>query len=144
MKNQDKTEEHDFGPNAPRPIVQTAEGFKIDTSKAPAPPASEEMVERCVTAMRQLYEDRRFEGLGGPDYVEVARVVIALLGPALRNEQRGEPVAWIHEISEPAKGTSQLLSFSPDNPWSHWVESHREQCSYNCTPLYRASKEPEV
>lgn len=30
MKITDKTEEHDFGPNKPRPIIQTTEGFKVE------------------------------------------------------------------------------------------------------------------
>lgn len=31
-----------------------------------------------------------------------------------------------------------MFSQSSDNPWSHWVESHRAQCTYRAVPLYEA------
>jgi hypothetical protein len=50
-----------------------------------------------------------------------------------------EPVAWLHVIQEPDTSHPQTMySGSPDNPWSHWLESHRDQCVYSCTPLYTA------
>jgi hypothetical protein len=52
------------------------------------------------------------------------------------------PVAWAHEIKEPDRSTLRLLSYSPTNPWSHWLESHREKCTYTVTPLYAAAPSP--
>jgi predicted RNA-binding Zn-ribbon protein involved in translation (DUF1610 family) len=46
------------------------------------------------------------------------------------------PLGWLHEITEPMRGYSKLYSSSPDNPWSHWLETYKEQCSYKVTPLY--------
>jgi hypothetical protein len=40
----DRTEEHDSGPNKPRPIIQTAEGFKVDIGN----PAIIEAAERAL------------------------------------------------------------------------------------------------
>jgi NTP pyrophosphatase (non-canonical NTP hydrolase) len=48
----------------------------------------------------------------------------------------GEAVAWLHKVTEPDGSSHDLFSDSPNNPWSHWVEAHREQCIYAATPLY--------
>lgn len=52
------------------------------------------------------------------------------------------PIAWLHTIREPsAVEPSRMLSFSEDNPWSHWMDDHKEQCEYTRTPLYRLAEE---
>ena len=47
-----------------------------------------------------------------------------------------KPTAWLHEITEPERGHSSIFSRSADNPWSHWMKSHLDQCVYKATPLY--------
>lgn len=46
-----------------------------------------------------------------------------------------KPVAWLHEMKEP-DSKSSILSRSPENPFGHWLEKYREQCTYSVTPLY--------
>lgn len=50
----------------------------------------------------------------------------------------GDPVAWMHAIIEPGReGEPEfMVSRQPENPWRHWLESHRDKCQYSCTPLY--------
>ncbi|MDI1266812.1 MAG: hypothetical protein PS018_26465 [bacterium] len=72
-----------------------------------------------------------------------AKAVMRLLADAARKgaeaalARRGqEPVAWRHEIVEPDGTVNSLLSNSSDNPFSHWLEKHRDECTYTVTPLY--------
>lgn len=44
--------------------------------------------------------------------------------------------AYLHQITEPNGQLSLMFSQSPNNPWSHWLASHREKCAYVVTPLY--------
>ena len=46
-----------------------------------------------------------------------------------------KPVAYLHKIIEPYDGEQKLLSFSADNPWSHWLSDYTGKCVYSCTPL---------
>lgn len=48
-----------------------------------------------------------------------------------------EPTAYLHEIKEPDRDWHHMLSRSSESPWSHWLESHLNQCETRCTPLYR-------
>jgi hypothetical protein len=48
-----------------------------------------------------------------------------------------KPVAWLHEIMETDKINPQwMLSLSAENPWSHWMASFRDKCTYVATPLF--------
>lgn len=48
-----------------------------------------------------------------------------------------EPAGYLHEVLEPDREDClRMYSASPNNPWSHWVESHKAKCNYKCTPLY--------
>src|SRR5690242_16425780 len=49
-----------------------------------------------------------------------------------------EPTAYLHRIEEPDRSPQTLLSRSHDDPWRHWLESHRQKCVYTVTPLYAA------
>jgi hypothetical protein len=62
-------------------------------------------------------------------------------------EQQGaeQPVAYLHRIVEPGQASvsdNTLFSYSAENPWSHWVERHRRECVWTCTPLYSTAPAP--
>jgi hypothetical protein len=60
----------------------------------------------------------------------------------LPHEPCEQPSGYLHQITEPGGGVNQMYSSSGANPWSHWVESHRDQCIYSCTPLYARPAQP--
>jgi len=48
---------------------------------------------------------------------------------AALSAQAVQPVAWLHEIIEPEVYLNQatkILSFSPDNPWSHCIKENKD------------------
>lgn len=45
-------------------------------------------------------------------------------------------VAWLHEVREPDKDWSYMLSKDAEHPWSHWIAKHKDQCEFRSTPLY--------
>jgi hypothetical protein len=66
-------------------------------------------------------------------------------------EQQGaeQPIAYLHRIVEPDVGQAggldhTLFTYSPENPWSHWVAKHREKCTWTCTPLYSTAPAPAL
>lgn len=64
------------------------------------------------------------------DHVEVMK--------RIAGEQPAEPVAWQHEITEPDEYAQKMYSASVANPWGHWLQEHRDKCTYKVTPLYAA------
>jgi len=65
------------------------------------------------------------------------RIIVAALR-ATEPAGAGQPVAWLHEITEPGEQPHafKMYSASPDNPWSHWLQEYRDKCVYKATPLY--------
>jgi len=57
-------------------------------------------------------------------------------------ERDGEAIAYLHEIEEPGLRKEHVLSLSADNPWAQWLEQHRGQRTYKCTPLYARGGKP--
>lgn len=45
-------------------------------------------------------------------------------------------VGYHHTIIEPDGKEISIFSLSADNPWSHWVQNHRDQCKYSALALY--------
>ncbi len=70
------------------------------------------------------------------DREELRDTARAALEAAERAAVSEEPVAWIHHIIEPDGIELSIYSRSGDNPFSHWLESHRSACKYEATPLY--------
>lgn len=65
---------------------------------------------------------------GNPRTAESLRSILASAAPA-----EGRDSIWLHEIVEPDGRASTMLSRSPENPWSHWLQSHLATCRYKVT-----------
>jgi hypothetical protein len=93
----DRTEDHDSGPNRPRPIIQTAEGFKVDTSK----PTIIEAAARAIydfdhhpMQWSNAKEEKR------RDYRDLAAIVLATVTPLIRAAALEEAVQRIEADDE--------------------------------------------
>ena len=80
------------------------------------------------------------ETLCGPNRPVTWSEVLLLVARGMEAERERcavtEPTAYLHEITEPDGKSGSCLSRSPENPWSHWLERHKAECTYKCTPLF--------
>lgn len=87
-------------------------------------------IERDGEEALRLY---RAKGVADSDFRVLVNDIVERLN---QGAGQADAVAWLHKICEPGGCGSHLFSFSSDNPWSHWLESHRAECVYSAQPLF--------
>lgn len=117
------------------------------TPEPPAPASKEQFTDLLLELEHAAEVYGQSGGQSALHSVREARAAVLAAWPT--PEPPAVPVAYMHEITEPepmAGGSHHVMySASANNPWSHWVQQHREKCEYRCTPLYtRAPQPPSV
>lgn len=120
------------------------ESLTVQAMTAEGRTAQESVCDEILSIMEEYHrQDERgyVDTPGGLEHMGDVWSQLLEWEQALLAAPQAEPTAWLHEITEPNRDTSVMLSLSADNPWSHWVEAHRDRCKYKVTPLY-ADKGP--
>jgi len=97
-------------------------------------------VEAWPPLKKALWNVLMYENLNDGHYIKAFDLIEKLYDAAILSGDGAatarEPSGWLHHIKEPNGSEWKMYSASQDNPWSHWVEEHKDGCTYTRTPLY--------